>query len=205
MKRITRNPIKARQEIIEKSAPIFNLHGYAGTSMKMLIQATGYQKGGIYNHFGSKMELARAAFRHNFSLLKKPYLAAINQSDTPKDQLIAFIEGFKKYVINPPIRGGCPLLNMAVESDDTDETNRLLVKAALDEWKAMIENILAKGIEEGDFKADIDVRQEAIFIIASFEGSIMLGQLKRSTKLMLGVAESLERYVERCIFSTQNT
>jgi len=39
MKRATRNPEKTRQEIIEKSAPIFNQHGYAGTKMDMIIKA----------------------------------------------------------------------------------------------------------------------------------------------------------------------
>ncbi|MEM1120449.1 MAG: TetR/AcrR family transcriptional regulator [Bacteroidota bacterium] len=201
MKRKTRNPAKAKQEIIEKSAPIFNQYGYAGTRLEMLIKATGYQKGGIYNHFGSKMELAQAAFQHNFSLLKDTYFQAMTVADTPKNQLIAFLEGFKKYIVQPPIKGGCPILNMAIEVDDTDETNRLLVKAALDEWKEMIEAVLAKGLKTGDFKADINVQQEALFIIASIEGSIMLGQLKRSAKLMLGVADSLRKYIELRVFS----
>ena len=200
MKRKTRNSEKSRQEIIEKSAPVFNKYGYSGTKMNMIIEATGYQKGGIYNHFDSKMDLARAAFKHNFGLLKVPYEAAINKAESPKIQLIAFIEGFKKYIVNPPILGGCPLLNMAVEADDTDESNRLSVKASFDEWKALIETILEKGIQSGDFNANIDTQQEAIFIIASIEGAIMLGQLKRSVKLMLGVADSLQRYIELQIF-----
>ena len=71
MKRTTRNAVKTRQEIIEKSAPIFNVHGYAGTKIQMLVDATGYQAGGIYRHFTNKENLAKAAFQYNYELLIK--------------------------------------------------------------------------------------------------------------------------------------
>jgi len=185
MKRTTRNPEKSRKEIIEKSAPIFNQHGYEGTKMDMIIRATGFQKGGIYNHFDSKMDLARAVFQYNFSLLKKGYTQELNLSDSPKIQLLAFLKGFKLSAVNPSVKGGCPLLNMAVEADDTDETNRLLVKEALNEWKALLEQILQQGIASGDFQPDINIEQEALFMIASIEGIILLGQIKKSSRLML--------------------
>jgi len=196
MKRNKRNPEKTRQEIIQKSAPVFNQHGFAGTTLEMLIQATGYQKGGIYCHFDSKMDLAREAFKYNFSLLQATYGKESNPNHSPTEQLFAFLNGFKNFIVNPPIPGGCPLLNMAVEADDTDETNRLLVKDALNEWKAGIEKILTAGVASGDFKKEINVTQEALFIIASIEGSIMLGQIKKSIGLMLGIADSLQKYIE---------
>ena len=75
MKRTTRNAAKTKQEIIEKAAPVFNVNGFAGTSMKMLVQATGYQMGGIYRHFASKMDLAKAVFQYNYEtiVLKKTW------------------------------------------------------------------------------------------------------------------------------------
>jgi len=91
-------------------------------------------------------------------------------------------------------------LNMAVEADDTDETNRLLVKEALNEWKAVIEQILQRGMESGDFQKNINVTQEALFIIAAIEGSIMLGQIKKSAGLMMGITDSLSQYIKLRIF-----
>ena len=40
--------------IIQKVAPIFNKHGYYGTSMSDLTQATGLTKGAIYGNFKNK-------------------------------------------------------------------------------------------------------------------------------------------------------
>jgi len=200
MKRTTRNPAKSRQEIIEKAAPVFNQHGFAGTKLNMLIEATGFQKGGIYCHFKNKTHLAREVFKHNLQLLKRNYQQEMDKAVTPKAQLLAFVAAYKKFIIQPPLKGGCPLLNIAIEADDTDETNRLLVKNYINEWKEEIEMILQKGIDIGDFNSDINITQAAFFIIAAIEGSIMLGQVKRSVGLMMGIADSLEYYFERCIF-----
>ncbi|HKF91597.1 MAG TPA: TetR/AcrR family transcriptional regulator, partial [Acidimicrobiia bacterium] len=38
-----------RRLILERAAPVFNKRGYAGASMSELVEATGIEKGGIYN------------------------------------------------------------------------------------------------------------------------------------------------------------
>ena len=46
---------------------MFNRQGYVGASMRDLIDATGLEKGGIYNHFGSKEQLALEAYDYAMS------------------------------------------------------------------------------------------------------------------------------------------
>ena len=53
---------KTRQFIIEKTAPIFNKKGFAGTSLSDMTEATGLTKGSIYGNFADKDEVAMAAF-----------------------------------------------------------------------------------------------------------------------------------------------
>ena len=60
-----------RERIIAAAAPIFNQHGYNGTSMQQLMEVTGLEKGGIYRHFGSKEELAAEAFRFSLDQVRK--------------------------------------------------------------------------------------------------------------------------------------
>ena len=200
MKRATRNAVKTKKEIIEKSAPIFNVNGFSGTSIQMLVEATGFQKGGIYRHFETKMDLARAVFKYNVQLLRDTYAKESSKAKSPKEQLLAIVSGYKSFIINPPMAGGCPILNMAIEADDMDETNRLLVKEALNEWKGEIEEVLKKGIKSGDFQEDLDITQVAFFIIATIEGSIMVGQIKRSVRLMASIADGLQEYMVSRIF-----
>ena len=53
-----------RQRVIAQAAPVFNQHGFAGTTLSELMEATGLQKGGIYRHFAGKEQLALEAFDH---------------------------------------------------------------------------------------------------------------------------------------------
>jgi AcrR family transcriptional regulator len=179
MKRSTRNPVRTRQEIIEKSAPIFNVHGISGTSMKMLVNATGFQMGGIYRHFDTKMDLAKAAFQYNYEMLVRPNLR-IYPDLNPKEQLLKVFESYKKMVFNPKVAGGCPILNTAIEVDDTDEEFRELAKKNTEEIISTIEGILDKGIKEGFFHNSIEPRKEAQFIFASIEGALMICTLTKS-------------------------
>ena len=57
--------------IIETVAPIFNKHGYIGTSMSDLTEATGLTKGALYGNFENKEALALAAFEYNSVQLLK--------------------------------------------------------------------------------------------------------------------------------------
>ncbi len=49
---------RTRRRIVESAAAVFNTRGYRGSSMSDLVRETGLEKGGIYNHFGSKEELS---------------------------------------------------------------------------------------------------------------------------------------------------
>ena len=62
--------LKTRQRIVEMAAPVFNRQGFAGASMRDLISATGLEKGGIYNHFDSKEQLALEAY--DFAMSRSP-------------------------------------------------------------------------------------------------------------------------------------
>ena len=57
-----RKGARTRERIIEQTAPLFNQKGFFGSSLSDIMGATGLKKGGIYNHFDSKEELALQAF-----------------------------------------------------------------------------------------------------------------------------------------------
>lgn len=199
MKRDSRNPVLARQTIIEKSSSIFNQFGFAGSKMDMIIEATGYQKGGIYKHFSSKMELAKAVFLYNYDQLKKGYLEQMLTHEDPKNQLLGFVDNYKFFIHNAPIKGGCPILNTAIESDDAIEELRELAVDALDDWSTILIKILNSGIEQGVFKSEINATEQALFIISSIEGAIMIGKLKKQASVMKQIGNTLTDYVQQNI------
>ncbi|MGE8424802.1 MAG: TetR/AcrR family transcriptional regulator, partial [Sphingobacterium siyangense] len=62
----TQKSENTKQLIIEKTSTVFNVKGYAGTSIKDVMSATGLSKGCVYGNFENKDEIALSVFDYNF-------------------------------------------------------------------------------------------------------------------------------------------
>lgn len=186
-----------RQRIVEQAAPVFNQRGYWGASMSDLMEATGLEKGGIYNHFGSKEALALEAFQHNTDVIAEGIRRALDGRRDAVDRLQAVIAAFRSFVERPPFPGGCPLLNTATESDDTHPVLRDRARERMTELlDGTVARIVRRGVERGELRADIDAEQTATVIVAAVEGAIMLSRLYDSAGPMRRTAAHLSEWVE---------
>ena len=116
---------RTRELIIAKAAPLFNKKGYAGTSMNDIMQATGLAKGGLYGNFESKDEIAALAFEYSYNQLKQDIGSRVKAKKTAVEKLLTILQYYKNYTIEPPIEGGCPLMNTAIDADDAMVITRL--------------------------------------------------------------------------------
>ncbi len=166
---------QTKERIIALAAPIFNRYGYSGTSMSDILKATGLEKGGVYNHFKGKEELAMAAFDYNFRQMSRSFGRALKAAgDSPSQQLVAIIEiyngGYQE------LSDGCPIMNTATESDDANPIMRAKAQDAMNQWRALIIRIADEGKARGEF-FEVDSDELASLIIASIEGGMMLSKL----------------------------
>jgi TetR/AcrR family transcriptional repressor of nem operon len=187
---------RTRQHIVERAARIFNTRGYFGASMSDLMDVTGLEKGGLYNHFESKDALALASFEYAVGLVRDRISAALKPHRKASDRLLAVIGVFRSLIEEPVLPGGCPLLNTAVESDDAHPALRERAQTAMNEWRTTIHTITRKGIERGELSADVNPDRVATLLIASLEGAIMMSKLYDDPIHVQRVADYLSRYVQ---------
>lgn len=188
---------QTRQLIIEKSAHLFNQKGYAGTSMQDIMAATNLTKGGIYGHFGSKEEIALEAFEHATSHLTQLLSEKLAAHTSAAKQLEALLSFYKNYLISPPIQGGCPVLNTAVEADDTNPLLRASVVKVLNRLHKAVANIVRKGMAQGEFKAQSDAERFAILFVSMIEGGIMVSRAYGDTKYLHTVLQHLQQVINQ--------
>ncbi len=181
----------SKEFIIAESVKVFNTQGYVGTSLQDIMDKTGFTKGGIYRHFSSKEELAAAAFSAAYSQMKQAYAGTFEREDPADVKLEKFLSRMKTFMLQPPVKGGCPILNSSTEVDDTNEVLRTLVKAAANDWEHIMTRIFEEGKKSGVFDDAISPVKEARFIIASIEGAIMLCKLHRDIEYGLCAADML--------------
>ncbi|MEH2195151.1 MAG: TetR/AcrR family transcriptional regulator [Nostoc sp.] len=187
---------ETKSRILYQAAELFNQQGYAGSSMSDIMRVTGLQKGGIYNHFQSKDDLALQAFDFAIARIKQHTRFALRSKRHAVERLQAIIEIFSNFAENPPIKGGCPLLNTAVESDDTHPALRERTQQAMNSWLHLIRRIIETGIDKGEIRSEVSADEIATIIIATLEGAIMMSKLYGDSIHMHRVINHLNQYLE---------
>ncbi|QBD79240.1 TetR/AcrR family transcriptional regulator [Ktedonosporobacter rubrisoli] len=186
---------QTRQAILARAAQVFSLSGYAGTSMDTLTRATGLTKGGIYNHFGSKEALAVEAFDFSSNLVRARFKELLRNRQEAIERLMAVLSIFQSLLEEPLLQGGCPLLNTAIEADDTNPVLRERAQKASADWRKFITRTVQSGIERQEIKPESDAEEVASVLIATLEGAIMLSKLHADMRYMDQAIQHLTRYL----------
>ncbi|MXN92115.1 TetR family transcriptional regulator [Flavobacterium sp. Sd200] len=168
---------QTRQFIIETTAPIFNQKGYAGTSISDLTGATGLTKGSIYGNFESKDEVALAAFDYNHALIKAAIKQHMDHAVHPLDKLSAYLKVFADFNYLKVLKYGCPVLNTAIEADDTHEPLRKKAVGALNGWYNNIKELLQEAEDNRQVRLGVNKDDFAGAYIALIEGGIMIAKV----------------------------
>ena len=187
---------QTRERILARSAQLFNRQGYSGASLADIMRETGLEKGGIYNHFSSKEQLALESFDYASGLIQQRVRQGLAGKLNAIERLLAIVSVFQSIVEDPPVAGGCPILNTAIEADDANETLRDRARAAMDSWRTTIHRIVNKGIERLEIRPAINADEVASIFIATLEGAIMLSNLYRDPVHMQRAANHIVHYIE---------
>lgn len=182
---------KTRQYIIEKTAPVFNKKGYAGTSLNDIIDQTGLTKGSIYGNFENKDEVALAAFEYNVNKVSNLFREEIRKQNTIREKLLVYPLLYEKFLKHPFPEGGCPILNTAIEADDTHPLLKAKALTAFNNWKSAVVRLIEKGIGNKEFKKNSKSEETAITIIALIEGGIMLTKLTGKTTYIKSITQKV--------------
>lgn len=189
-----------KEMIIEKSADLFNIRGYAGCSLSDIMAATGLKKGGIYNHFSNKDEIAIEAFKYSMALLEARLAAVTASMDTDKDRLVAILEFYRQYATNPVIEGGCPVLNTIVDADGTNPKLISLARQKTQRLLKMLEFIILRGQKQGEFRTDIKPRTVSLTIFSGIEGALLLTKAFADGQAIEAMINCLESYLENNLY-----
>ncbi|HZY78990.1 MAG TPA: TetR/AcrR family transcriptional regulator [Cyclobacteriaceae bacterium] len=187
---------RTRRHIIEKTAPLFNMNGFDGTSLSDLCRVTGLTKGALYGNFESKEELAVEGFKYAIGKMRAHGSRSMLSQVSYKMKLYSLLDFFLKAVLNPPVRGGCPLLNTAVEADDRRTSMKKTVVIEMMKSINSLAKLLERGKEAGEFRKNFDSKEMATVFFCSIEGAIMLSRVSGSNEAMKSVTKSIRSQIE---------
>jgi len=174
-KRRSRDPERTRKLLLQAAFREVHKSGFQSTGLDTILAATGVTKGALYYHFDSKKALGYAIVEEVIaSSLRDKWLRPFRSGADPIDTLIGIVEATS---LRPEVvRAGCPLNNLAQEMSQQDERFRKLLAKVFQEWQEGTATALRRGQSEGTVRRDLDVGETASFLIAMYEGYVMLAK-----------------------------
>lgn len=187
---------RTKQFILETAATIYNEKGLAGTGVDDILAATKLTKGCLYSHFENKEDLTLQVADYLLQKTCDGMTMMLAGSGTIKERVFAYLDLYKT-PLRPPIQGGCPMFNMAVEADDNLPVIRQKVSEALIKTQKPMTALLAEGIRRKEFDASLDAEAFSFKVLAATEGATVICRTLNTNKPMQSLIRSLKEELER--------
>lgn len=187
---------RTRERIVDAAAVLLNDRGYHAATLQELMEATGLQKGGIYNHFDSRDDLVVAAYERNTEIVAELLDEALERERAAPARLHAIVDVYHRFAHDPPFPGGCPTLNGGVQSVTTgprlQERVAEVLRRLLDD---VVAHIARSGVRRGELRGDVEPDALARVIVAAIEGGMLLSQLLADPSQFDAVAAHLHAHI----------
>ncbi len=183
--------------IIETVAPVFNKHGYIGTSMSDLTEATGLTKGALYGNFENKEALALASFEYNSKILLKTIDEVLAKPGTAFDKIYSLTNFYKKYDVFTLEMGGCPILNVGVDAQHNNKLLAAATRETIKEIEGKIALTLENGVNSQEIRLPVTPLQFAKQLFTMIQGAIAMATLTKDRKYLLNTIAYLEVLVKQ--------
>lgn len=184
-----------KAKVLKEATNLFNTKGYKSTSLSDITEATGLTKGAIYRHFENKESLEIEAFQEMMQAIFKALNEKIKSENNTRDKLFCVLNLFQSYITNPLIIGGCPLLNVAVEVDDTNLELKQKAQQALLIFRDSVERIVINGKTHKQVGALVNEKLVATIMISTLEGGVMMSKLQNSNSDIEIVVNHLKNWI----------
>ena len=164
-----------REQVLRAALQVFRRKGYAATTLEAIAKSAGFTRGAIYNHFEGKAQLYQLLIQQGFLRLNDAFETAFEAGGTIEERL-------RHLLINPlvlleedDLAQGVIELTLFKNEDALSLSDGLARKQP--GTQALIERIvqfLDEGIAEAVLRADMDRAAEALALLATLNGAILL-------------------------------
>jgi len=184
-----------REKILTEGLRVVHERGFAGASVRDIVQAAGVPQGSFTNHFVSKeafcLEILDLYFK-DFRATSQRTLR--NDSLPPLKRLRAYVDAPIKYLNRIGWQNGCLVGNFSAEASEHSEIIRKRLVDIYEEMRQAVAYCLRAAVKSGDLSRKNDCDELAGFLIASLQGAILQSKVERD-------AVPIERF-KSLIFST---
>jgi AcrR family transcriptional regulator len=169
--------------------------GFRSADLDAILARAGVTKGALYYHFDNKEALGYAVVDEVIATnLHRKWVLPLRNAKDPIGVLARIVqsESLKK----EDIQRGCPLLNLSQEMSGLDEGFRRRTAKVYKDWHDAMAEALREGQKRRVVRSDLNVNETATFVIAAWEGYVVLGKNSQDARMMQSGQRSVSRHLE---------
>jgi len=174
-RRLTRKGEATRDRILEAATGLIARHGVAGTSTEDVRKAAGISGSQLYHYFDSKQALIRAVICRQAEAPPVPGQPIMGALDS-FEALRAWADAALDHQERNAGRGECTLGSLAGELGPADEESRADLGRGFLRWQGLLHDGLRTMRDRGELRADADLDELALALLAALQGGYLLGQ-----------------------------
>jgi TetR/AcrR family transcriptional repressor of nem operon len=170
-----------REKLLEVGAQAIAEKSFNGCGLAEILQRAGVPKGSFYHYFASKEEFGVALIEKQ----SQEYLAVLrpivtDRRRTPLGRLRAFFEFNRAQCAAHGHELQCLIPKLALETSQLSESVHAALKAAYDQWNALIEQIVREAQAAGEISREHQPERLTNVLSMLWEGATIRMQIDRS-------------------------
>lgn len=166
-----------KDRIIVATNELFRRHGYNGTSLSQISEASGATIGSIYHFFpGGKEALAVAVIEATGAVYRELFESVAADAADPASAFEDMFVGAGEVLEATDFIDPCPIGTVAREAANTSEPLRVAAEAAFRSWiDAARDHLIRAGV------AEAEAGELATMFVAAIEGTFVVSRAQRAT------------------------
>jgi len=172
--------------VLDAAVACFWDHGYEATSVRDLIETTGLTGASLYNAFGDKRALFRAALDR---YVESSIGDRIRRCEAlpPRQAIAAFFEDVLRRSLNDRRHKGCMLVNSALEVAPHDAEFRKVIAAVLGRIDTFFLSRIQAGQADGTISRTTPAQNMAYHLLGVLMGIRVLARVRPDRTVLEGV------------------
>ncbi|HEY6258539.1 MAG TPA: TetR/AcrR family transcriptional regulator [Xanthobacteraceae bacterium] len=172
---------------LDSAIDCFRRRGYHATSVRDLAISMGIGGTSLYNSFGDKRALFVKALERYLNLSVRARLRRLEESYPPQRVIPAFFREVIERSLNDRTRGGCLLINSALEIGPHDPKLGSEIARHIGEIEAFFRRTIRASQADGSVAASLDAKDVARLLLGILLGIRVLARSRPDRAVLEGM------------------
>ena len=176
--------------VLEHAMHVFWHKGYDDTSIQDLVEATGLNRGSLYNAFGDKAQLFASVMDRYRTLSPARILATAPDDASPRQLIIDFLHALVERARYDDDNKGCLLTNTAAGLYGCNDAMTLWIRDTLSKLEDVLTNVIERGQARGEILPSTNPRSLARFLVGTAQGINVMARAQPDDDMLMDIVDN---------------